>query len=85
MADNEKNSHFKNKRQEELERLQKQPIHTTALVRIRFPDDYIIQGTFAGLEKIGELYKFVKENIFMKEREFYLYETPPKKVLKDMN
>ena len=42
MADNEKNSHFKNKRQEELERLMKQEVRTETLIRVRFPDDYVI-------------------------------------------
>ena len=42
MAENEKQSHFRNKRQEELDRLQKQQVYTTALVRVRFPDDYVI-------------------------------------------
>jgi len=27
----------------------------------------------------------VKENLATPEREFYLYETPPKKIIKDMN
>jgi len=75
---------FKNKRIEELERLVKTPVHTTALVRIRFPDDYVLQGTFAALDKIENIYEFVKEHLFIKERDFYLYETPPKKVFKDM-
>lgn len=50
-------------------------------MRIRFPDDYVIQGTFSALEKIGDVYAFIKEHLFLKEREFYLYETPPKKIL----
>ncbi|TNV72829.1 hypothetical protein FGO68_gene15520 [Halteria grandinella] len=83
LAENEKNSKFRNKRQEELERIVKQPVYTTALVRIRFPDDYVIQGTFGALERLDKVYKFVKENLFFQDREFYLYETPPKKVLKD--
>ena len=66
-----------------FEKLQKQPVYTTALVRIRFPDDYVIQGTFGALEKVENVYAFVKEHLFLKDREFYLYETPPKKVLSD--
>ena len=59
-------------------------MYTTALVRIRFPDDYVLQGTFGALEKMQELYAFVQENLYTKGREFYLYETPPKKILSDM-
>lgn len=53
-------------------------------MRIRFPDEYVIQGTFGALEKVEDLYKFIKEHLYIKEREFYIYETPPKKVLSDM-
>lgn len=84
LAENEKNQKFRNKRQEELDRLQKQQVYTTALVRIRFPDDYVLQGTFGALDRVDSVYKFVRENLYFGDREFYLYETPPKKVIKEM-
>ena len=40
--------------------MQKVQVYTTALVRIRFPDDYCIQGTFGALEKVNDVYEFVK-------------------------
>ena len=52
LAENEKNQKFRNKRQEELERIQKQQLYTTALVRVRFPDEYVLQGTFGALERL---------------------------------
>jgi hypothetical protein len=85
LAENEKNMKFRNKRQEELERIQKQQVYTTALIRIRFPDEYVLQGTFGALDKLDQVYKFVKEHLYMPDRDFYLYEAPPKKVLKDMS
>ena len=84
LAENEKNMKFRNKRQEELDKLQKQVVHTTSLIRVRFPDDYVLQGTFGALEKIESIYNFVKEHLVYQDRPFYLYETPPKKILKDM-
>ena len=84
LAENEKNMKFRNKRQEELERMKNQQVYTTALIRIRLPDDYVIQGTFGALEKIENVYNFVREHLATPEREFYLYETPPKKILKEM-
>ena len=65
LAENEKNMKFRNKRQEELERIQKQQIYTTSLIRIRFPDEYVLQGTFGALERVSEVYKLVKEHIFL--------------------
>ncbi len=85
LAENEKNMKFRNKRQEELDKLQKQQVYTTSLIRIRFPDEYVLQGTFGALEKIDDVYQFVKERLVFQDRQFYLYETPPKKILKEMN
>ena len=31
------------------------------------------------------MFDFVKQNLVSKDRAFYLFETPPKRVLKDMN
>jgi hypothetical protein len=59
LAENEKNMKFRNKRQEELERMKNQQVYTTSLIRIRLPDDYVLQGTFGALEKIENIYKFV--------------------------
>ena len=53
-------------------------------MRVRFPDDYVIQGTFGALDRLDQVYKFVKEHIFLQNRDFYLYETPPKKVINQM-
>ncbi len=36
------------------------------------------------MEKIEDVYKFIQENLFIKDRPFYIYETPPKKVVSDM-
>lgn len=84
LAENEKNSKFRDKRLEELNKLNKQQVHTRSTIRIKFPDQYVLEGTFGALEKISSVYDFVKQNIVTKEREFYLYETPPKRVLTKM-
>ena len=82
MAQQEKASKFQSKRNAELTKLLSTPNHTRSSVRVKFPDGYVIQGTFGALEKIEHVYKFISENIFYKpdQRQFYLYETPPKKV-----
>jgi len=56
LAEVEKNQKFRNKRQEELERIQKQATYTTALIRTRLPDDYARYGTLGSLEKIENVY-----------------------------
>lgn len=44
----------------------------------------MLQGTFGALERLDQVYAYVREHLFDKEREFYLYETPPKKVVNQM-
>ena len=59
--------------------------HTRGNIRIKFPDGYLLQGTFGAKETIEDVYKFVSESLFYKpdQRQFYLYETPPRRVLED--
>ena len=68
-----------------MENVQKQAHHTRTKIRIKFPDGYILQGTFGAKEKVKDVVAFVKENLGTPDRPFYLFETPPKRVLKDMN
>jgi len=75
-----KNSVFQNKRHAELERVMNAPVHTRATIRIKFPDNYLLQGEFGGLEKAKAIYEFVTANLYTKERKFTLFKTPPKKV-----
>lgn len=49
------------------------------------PDGYILQGTFGAKEKVKDVFAFVKDCILTKEREFVLFETPPKRVLTAQN
>lgn len=83
IAENERNSKFRDKRSIELEKVQKQAHHTRTKIRIKFPDAYILQGTFGAKEKVQDVLDFVKSNLATPERPFYLFETPPKKVHKN--
>lgn len=56
LAENERNSKFRDKRLEELNKLTQQQVHTRSKIRIRFPDQYILEGTFGALEKIEAVY-----------------------------
>ena len=81
----EKESKFRDKSKIELENVQKQAFHTRTKIRIKFPDGYILQGTFGAKEKVQDVIDYVKENLSTPDRKFYLFETPPKRIVKDMN
>lgn len=60
MAENEKNSIFRDKRSIELEKVQKQAHHTRTKIRVKFPDSYILQGTFGAKEKVSDVHDFIR-------------------------
>lgn len=61
LAENEKSSHFRDKRSMELEKVQKLAHHTRTKIRVKFPDGYILQGTFGAKEKLGDVITFIQE------------------------
>ncbi|XP_018574322.1 tether containing UBX domain for GLUT4 [Anoplophora glabripennis] len=52
-----------------------------AVIRVQFPDRTVLQGTFAPVDTIGDVVKFVKEYLEDKSLNFYVYCTPPKCIL----
>lgn len=50
-------------------------------VRIQLPDRHVIQTKFSTVEKIGAVKEFLKTFLINPEIEFYLFVTPPKKIL----
>ena len=85
LADQEKKSKFRDRRAIQLEAVKRQAHHTRSKIRVKMPDGYILQGTFGAKEKVKDVFDFVKEGILLKDRQFYLFETPPKRVLTAMN
>ncbi|XP_022379247.1 tether containing UBX domain for GLUT4 isoform X3 [Enhydra lutris kenyoni] len=64
-------------RREKLERYPK------VVLRVLFPDRYILQGFFRPSETVGDLQAFVRSHLGDPELPFYLFITPPKTVLDD--
>ncbi|KAK6630932.1 hypothetical protein RUM44_003104 [Polyplax serrata] len=52
------------------------------VLRIKFPDRTVLQGTFSPVETISEVEKFVAGYLENPKLKFHLYTTPPKTVLK---
>lgn len=74
---------FQNKRKMELEKLRSKEFIAVVVVRIRFPDDFVLEGSFSINENVGDLYRFVEENLEVRGK-FELFSIPPKVVLKNM-
>lgn len=84
MRQREELSNFRNKKKGELNRIQETQV-VSVVVKIKFPDKKILEGNFSVRETAADLYSFVAGNLQQVGREFYLYETPPKKVIKNGN
>ncbi|XP_030151169.1 tether containing UBX domain for GLUT4 isoform X5 [Lynx canadensis] len=64
-------------KREKLERYPK------VVLRVLFPDRYILQGFFRPNETVGDLRDFVRSHLGNPELPFYLFITPPKTILDD--
>lgn len=47
-----------------------QKVYKRAIIRIKFPNNYILQGEFGCKEKIKDIYDFVQEVTFTQEHFF---------------
>ena len=73
------NDRFTLKSRTRLEQLMKTPIYVKSDIRLKFPNDCMLEGSFALYETIGDIYKFVKEFLRNKNNKFNISTTPPLK------
>ncbi|XP_052729483.1 plant UBX domain-containing protein 1 isoform X4 [Vigna angularis] len=58
---------------------------TKAIIRVRFPDNHTLETTFHPSETVQSLIDVLTKVIVLPEQPFYIYTTPPKKIMKDMS
>lgn len=58
---------------------------TKAIIRVRFPDNYVLEIKFKPSEKIQCLEDLLMKVVARPDLPFYLYTTPPKERIKDMS
>lgn len=51
------------------------------VLRVQFPDRYVLQGFFGPLETVGCVRHFVKSHLENPHQKFYLFTTPPKTIV----
>ncbi|XP_020596957.1 plant UBX domain-containing protein 1 isoform X2 [Phalaenopsis equestris] len=56
---------------------------TKAVIRLQFPDNYILEAKFQPSEKIQSLVDLLMKVLAQPDLPFYLYTTPPKEKIKD--
>lgn len=60
--------------EEDKQRLDKLNRYKKAIIRIQFPNRYVLQGTFTPYEKIEDIMEFIKSYLNEGDLEFYLCE-----------
>ncbi|GIX70183.1 UBX domain-containing protein 6 [Caerostris extrusa] len=63
---------LRTKAMRERDEIKELHVYKYALIRIRFPDNNILQGTFYVHERLSSVKNFVAENLYNPEREFHL-------------
>ena len=63
----------------------KSPIYIKSDIRFKFPDNNIIEASFALYETIGDLYNFIKTYLNNPYEEFTISTTPPPKKYTKLN
>ena len=79
MIKEKQNDRFTLKSRTRLEQLMKTPIYVKSDIRLKFPNEIILQGTFALYETVGDIVNFVKEYLRNKNEKFNISTTPPLK------
>ncbi len=73
------NDRFTLKSRARLEQLMKTPIYIKSDIRLKFPNECILQGSFALFETVGDIYEFIKSYLRNKNDQFNISTTPPLK------
>ncbi|XP_028772400.1 plant UBX domain-containing protein 1 isoform X2 [Neltuma alba] len=58
---------------------------TKTVIRVRFPDNHTLEAAFHPSETLQSLVDLLTKVIAQPEQSFYIYTTPPKKLIKDMS
>ena len=73
------NDRFTLKSRTRLEMLMKTPIYVKSDIRLKLPNDQILQGSFGLFETVGDIYSFIREYLKDKNEKFNISTTPPLK------
>ncbi len=73
------NDRFTIKSRLKLEKLMKTPIYVKSDIRLKFPNEQILQGSFSLYETIGDIYNFIKIYLKDDKDKFNISTTPPLK------
>ncbi|KAJ1391565.1 UBX domain [Sesbania bispinosa] len=83
LATKKEDKFLKTRKIREAEEAARRSRITKAVIRVRFPDNHTLEATFHPSETIASLINLLAKVIAQPEQPFYIYTTPPKKLIKD--
>ena len=63
MQENKKREAFRDRTQEQLDNVRNQASSTRSRVRVKFPDGFVLAGSFGGRERVQAVIDFIQENL----------------------
>ncbi|XP_056649171.1 tether containing UBX domain for GLUT4 [Diorhabda sublineata] len=69
--------------EESKKQLRSLSIYKKTIIRIKFPERVVLQGTFAPSDTIRDVIEFIRDYLENKSLRFYVYSTPPKCILEE--
>ncbi|XP_027925574.1 plant UBX domain-containing protein 1 isoform X2 [Vigna unguiculata] len=85
LAAKKEDKFLKTRKIREAEEAARRSEMTKAIIRVRFPDNHTLETTFHPSETVQSLIDVLTKVIALPEQPFYIYTTPPKKIMKDMS
>ncbi|KAL2320236.1 hypothetical protein Fmac_029205 [Flemingia macrophylla] len=85
LASKKEDKFLKTRKIREAEEAARRSRTTKAVIRVRFPDNITLEATFHPSETFQSLIDLLTKVIAQPEQPFYIYTTPPKKVINDMS
>ncbi|KAJ4729389.1 plant UBX domain-containing protein 1-like [Melia azedarach] len=85
LATKKEDKFLKTRKIREAEEAARRSKFTKAVTRVRFPDNHTLEVNFHPSETMQSLVDFLKKVVAQPDIPFYLYTTPPKKLIKDMS
>ncbi|XP_042394824.1 plant UBX domain-containing protein 1-like [Zingiber officinale] len=74
---------LKTRKMREAEKATRRAKVTKAVIRVRFPDKYVLEAKFQPSETLQSLMDLLKKVVARPDLPFYIYTTPPKERVKD--
>ncbi|XP_061374081.1 plant UBX domain-containing protein 1 [Gastrolobium bilobum] len=85
LATKKEDKFLKTRKIREAEEASRRSRITKAVIRVRFPDNHTLEATFHPSETMQSLIDLMTKVIAQPEQPFYIYTTPPKKLISDMS